>query len=93
LASLQPILKAMVDGCPPGAHFLFIDRADAQTNAKIDTLVADLNLETVGESLTRDNMDSDEQSGVLQDFIDAIGKQPRVTWNGRWTLTAKPQKT
>jgi hypothetical protein len=91
LSILTPIMTAMGLGCPAGAHFLFIDRADAATTQKIDELINELKLEDLGDADIRGSMDTDEEKAVLREFFDEIGRAPRLTWNARWKLARKPK--
>jgi hypothetical protein len=91
LSIILPIMKAMVAGCEAGAHFLFIDRGDADTREKIDELIADLELDDLYDADIKGSMGTDEEKSELEEFSKAIGKVPRLTWNARWHLASKPQ--
>jgi len=66
-----------------------VDRSDPKTTAKVDELVT--NLEVQLQDVTIDNMDGDEEKSELQEISDLLGgQQPRLTWNAKWVLGAKP---
>ena len=91
LGEVSHLLQKMVSGCPDDAHFLFVDRSDTKTTAKVDELVTNLKLEVQLQDVTIDNMDGDEEKSELQEISDLLGgQQPRLTWNAKWVLGAKP---
>ena len=60
-------------------------------SAKVDELVANPKLEVQLQDVTTDNMDGDEEKSELQEISDLLGgQQPRLTWNAKWVLGAKP---
>jgi hypothetical protein len=90
LSVITPIMKEMAAGAESGAHFLFIDRGDADTKKKIEDLIADLELDDLGDADIKGSMGTDEEKGELKEFSTAIGKVPRLTWIARWHLASKP---
>jgi hypothetical protein len=92
LEELLPIMTKMVQGCPVGAHYLFIDRSDSKTTNKIATLIEKLGLEQQAGARNKNSMDTDEQKSELQEISKFLGKQPRITWNAEWILAVKPER-
>jgi hypothetical protein len=90
LEELLPIMRKMAQGCPRGAHFLFVDRSDSETNRKIETLIEQLMLKVECRRPTQDSMDTDEDKNEMKDISQFLGaQQPRIKWNAGWVLAAK----
>jgi hypothetical protein len=92
IGELSRLMQKMVAGCANDAHFLFVDRSDGKTTDKVEELITNLKLEVELQAETKDNMDVDEQKNELEEISKILqGKQPRLTWNAKWALTAKPK--
>jgi hypothetical protein len=90
LEELLPIMRKMVQGCPRGAHFLFVDRSDSETSKKIETLIDELKLEVECRDTTQGSMDTDEDKSEMKEISEFLGaQQPRIKWNAEWVLAAR----
>jgi hypothetical protein len=76
----------MAAHAPSGSRFLFIDRNQEQIVQWCRTLLENAGLVEQHFSESSTNMDGDEQSAHLGEYIALVGWNPRVTWNGAFCL-------
>lgn len=86
--ALGGLINTMASHAPSGARFLFIDRNQVAVVNMCRQLLqaAGLVEERFAESST--NMGYDEQSSSLGEYIQRVGWNPRVSWNGAFCITA-----
>lgn len=83
--SFQHVINTAATSSPVGSKFIVIDRDQASVRTSATDLLRNAGLDVGEVRSTATNMDSDEQSSVLIDYIRSVGRQPRVQWgrNGR----------
>jgi hypothetical protein len=84
--ALGNLLNTMAAHAPSGSRFLFIDRNQEQIVQWCRTLLENAGLVEQHFSESSTNMDGDEQSAHLGEYIALVGWNPRVTWNGAFCL-------
>jgi len=86
-----PTMRAISKSCADASYFLFVDRKDQDTKAKINFLIKKIRLKIVveGESANYDTVDGDEQKSLLGPISRHLGREPRHTWNSCWRLAIK----
>lgn len=85
-AALGNLINTMAAHSPPGSRFLFIDRNQDQVVEWCRNLLQNAGLTEVHFSESSTNMDGDEQSAHLGEYIGLVGWNPRVSWNGAFCL-------
>jgi hypothetical protein len=94
-ASFQAVVSTAAQSSPNGSKFIVIDRDQASVRTSASNLLRNAGLDVGEVHPTSTNMDADEQSSVLVEYIRAVGRQPRVQWgrNGRsgafWIIGTK----
>lgn len=87
--ALGSLVILMAQHAPNGARFIFIDRNQDDVLARSRTLIQNAGLNELSFEESATNMDHDEQSDELRDYIAAIGRNPRVQWNGAFCIIAE----
>lgn len=84
--ALGSLINRMSEHAPAGARFVIIDRNQVNVVewSRNLLLTAGLNEESFQESST--HMDRLEQSSALGEYIQQVGWNPRVSWNGAFCL-------
>lgn len=85
-AALGNLINVMAQHAPLGARFIFIDRNQDQVVDWCRDLLQGAGLTEVHFSESSTNMDTDEQSAQLGDYIGLVGWNPRVSWNGAFCM-------
>ena len=86
--ALGGLINKMAEHAPSGARFLFIDRNQVPVVAMCRQLIQGAGLAEVDFAESSTNMDSDEQSSDLGNYITRVGWHPRVKWDGAFCITA-----
>jgi hypothetical protein len=85
-AAFAALFNQMAAHAPQGAYFVLIDRKQDHVLQWANELLAGGGLVEAGYNETSTNMDYDEQATELNDYLQQIGLNPRVTWNGAFYL-------
>ena len=85
-AALGNLINIMAQHAQAGARFIFIDRNQDQVVEWCRNLLQGAGLREVHFEESSTNMDMDEQSAQLGQYVGLVGWNPRVSWNGAFCL-------
>ncbi len=89
--ALGNLINTMAAHAPVGSRFLFIDRNQDQVVDWCRTLLQNAGLVEVNFTESSTNMDHDEQSVQLGEYIELVGWNPRVNWHGAFCIVGIKQ--
>lgn len=78
--NFQNVINTAAQSSPVGAKFLIIDRDQDAIREAATNLLTGAGLNVAQPVATSRNMDAEEQSDVLQIYINTVGRRPRVQW-------------
>jgi hypothetical protein len=88
-AAFAHLIERMAQSAPSGSMFLVVDRSQDEIIDWATRHLRNAGLEVGELHRTSRNMDLDEQSEVLGEYVGLIGRRPRVQWKGAFWITGR----